>query len=518
MLMRIRTMVGCALGESKAARGLSMNDRIAYLVLVGFIVSLAPSARAQDGEDFFGCGPTQDSAREALAKNIGSRVESAYEDLMTVEGEKETQRITASVNVQSQLDLRGIRMNRQDDGTYCAFQSPEPLRQVFESALKLVFDSCDPQADNFEERLSQCRRQVTTAKTLFALFRAPGAASSEEFSRLFDRSTAIEAAAARALHQSVTFTVASDGRYDRDKSVVVVDEASYGLGEAIPLAAGSIDYAIQVPGYCPIRGRLRLKKGTERVPVDERVSHDLSDATFPVIVFVSSERGALFVDGKPSSLSQQNRVDRCSGTLPWRFNAADGQVLDGEVDLEPGQEETEEIVVSDRKFLARMSKAWDERTAVMFRYGGGVPLRSNIDTNWVQTVQVDYMAVYGPIRYGGGILYGYAGPKDHQFEGYLKLVAQVTRVGDYPLHIGSNLAFIPYIGVEGGLGYHGLRPEDTRTRGDFGSVTESIIVFRGVLGTSLTLNERFSLVAEYNWAFVTHERRMGLSLGLAVLF
>lgn len=483
-------------------------------MLAGLILLVAPSADAAK-RDFVSCSSSRDGAREELAKAITAYIDSEYDERASAIDGKEAQQIRSTLNVKSQLELAAVRVEKKGENEYCASQSGERLEKTFQAALRFVLSACG--AQDLKPVLEECRRKATTAKTLYLLFAEK--ISDRDLAKLNAFYGKIEDAAQRTLYQTLTFTLEGSGRYDPKKAVVLIDHLPRPLGAPIYVKAGTVKYTIEVPGYCPITGRVDVREGQPDRKVDRRVSRKLSDYTYPKVVFRTKANNArLYVEGKPASFSQTVIVDRCRGSLPYSLRAQDGQQVSGEIDLKPGLDTTENIVVSDLKSLEEVAKAWEDRHAVWVRYGGGAPLLGGIRPDWIQTVQVEYLAAYDPIRIGGGLLYGYGGTRDHQIDAYAKIIAQITRFGDYPAHIGSSLAFIPYLGVEAGLGYHGHRVNDAGTRGDFGSIAESIIVFRGVLGTAFTLNEVFSLIAEYNWAFITHERRMGVNIGLGFLF
>ena len=482
---------------------------------LGLAPGIVSTANATPKPTFKGCGATKDKAREELAKVVSSDIRTSYEELQSQFGEEEKQQILSEVNVKSQLELFGAEPKQAGDNEYCVTQTLDDLQTSFDAALKIVLNTCDPEKVR-DSGLDECRSEGTTAKTLYPLFHQR--VKNSDLKRLYAWTRSIEEKAAKQLHQAVTFNVEAANTYALKDAVVVINHLPRVLGQEIPLKPGKVEYVIQVPKHCAITGEITLSKGSSRDKVVKRVSNDLADYKYPEIIFKTEAVNAqLFVEGTRATPSQTMTVERCSGPLPYYLQAG-AQRVNGVVDLKPGLNKIETITVSDRPFLDRVAKAWETRQGVLFRYGGGVPLAGGIDPDWIQTVQVEYLSVYDPIRIGGGVLYGFGGSRDHQFEAYGKIIAQLTRIGDLPLHIGSRLAFVPFIGIEAGLGYHGHRPRDTGKRGDFGSAAESVIVFRGVAGTSLALNEVFSLIAEANWAFVTHERRLGVNLGLGFLF
>ncbi len=491
-------------------------------VIAPLVGPVSSEARAAG---FEGCGPTADLARAELAKNIASTIYTRFQDNSVLQGEQESLSLRSETTISSALDLRDTTMTSKTspDGstTFCAGQTREQLEKSFLTAFERARVNCVPvdasdSDTEKEERIVKCRQDSSTVDVLFPLFYDRSRIAAVR--AIWRARAALEAEAARIVTQSLTFTV----QPNVDKGVVFVDHTPHALGKPIPLTAGVIRYEIQAPGYCPIRGRVDLRPGRLGAKNNRRVAKELDDYTFPVIVFQSdAPNAALEVDGEARKLNQSLTIDRCYGPLPYKVTIpVIGRIetVAETIELEPGLKTTESIVVPDRQYLAKLAESWKTRPLLQFRYGGGVPLSGDIGADWVQTVQLEYMWAYHPIRYGVGVGYGYGGSSSHLFDAYFKAVAQLASLGDTPLHLGSRTALIPFVGLELGIGYHGLRPRSTNKRGDFGSIGESLFIVRSVFGTSLTLSEDFSLVAEGHWEFFTHEQRLGVSVGLGLMF
>ena len=488
--------------------------------LLAVMLFLTQPAEAQDPDELSGCGPTRDRAMEELAKTIFSNIRSSYKESRRLHGDDETLNIRDELYVSTQLDLYNVDI-REQGNKICAYQSKRQLQNSYNEALTYVIDSCNPdefgdKGSGLEKHIVRCREKALLVDTLNPLFYKPDQERRSRMKKLRAWLIQFETIVASILHQSVKFTLTPSHPDAR----VVIDHTPRSIAEAIPLSAGEISYEFQIKDYCPIRGTFKLRSGSPNKKSRHRVTVNLKKFEYPRVIFKTETQNAtLKVDGTMTELSRTIEYkQQCSGRLPYVLLTSTGQKVEDSVALVPGETVTENIVVPDRDFLQKVTEQWENRNAILFRYGGGVPLSGEIGTDWVQTVQAEYLTVFHPIRLGVGVLYGNGGAREHIFEAYGRVAAQLTRVGDLPIHIGSQLAFVPFLGFDVGLGYSGLVPRNTGKRGDFGSTAESIIVFRGVAGTSLALNQVFNLMAEVHWEFVTRGQRLGLSVGLGFLF
>ena len=288
-------------------------------------------------------------------------------------------------------------------------------------------------------------------------------------------------------------------------------------------------------GTCTLKGSFTLEPETDRV-----ITINLKEHRFPTLLINSNKASqvTLTIDGKPAALGTVHTIPRCSGELTYTLTYRDGSRTETEGDtitLEPALEESESYTFYSEKEMSKMkalagSFSSGDRIEILYGYSYLPDDILGYDDSYtgIQMLQLNYMFNNKWLRHGPGVVYGSSSEADPSYELLYSLAMQLSSFGsnNRPLHIGTWVSIIPFIGIQAGLGTHeyyvestgeslsNFRKDATEEEDDF---VRDHVIARVYGGLDLAFNDFMSIQLYAKKSFTMEENTIvgaGLSLKL----
>lgn len=513
-----------------------MYSRSVRMVLLATGLGLAGPAlgseacSGSDNEELKACRLSDTAAREALAKQISVEIRAEAETYQKRESNNgllsslrfwddgTESRFEASSIQRTNVFLEGVTVRKSGE-KYCATVCSADLLDLTRNRIDHLLGTVSPAALPTErsqriESLDAELAQIDKVWPLVVYFGTDevGTSRVEELEKLEQR---LHSERNGLKEQAVRIRITGDYQ-----ELWVDGDRVAGPGGEIPLDAGVHTYRVTGAGHCAAQGRFTLDPGEV-----ESLSVDMADHTYPRVLFRANQPERqinLTVAGESFELGREKVIRSCEEAVSYRFEYA-GQVESGSVDLSPGQ--TEEVVASflsprqqehlDRVARGREAGSTLQGSALLYMpgegdWGDGGDSFYGGEALWLQNWQY--------LRYGPGVRAA-QGTDSQSLEGFFHLRLQLTRFGSpsLPPNLGD-VAIMPYIGLDGGVGYREVNGIDDFADADASTALKNARnhgVLRVRAGLELSFHSGFG-IALHGGRDMTMDEGWTAGLGLSI--
>ncbi|WP_114417885.1 hypothetical protein [Marinospirillum perlucidum] len=463
-------------------------------------------------DDYVATGSTQEEARKNLALSILANVSSEvreetqvnthfFSSFFTGQSISETSETHISSRQESNITLTSVRISPNPEGGYTARMDKEAFRQdARQTATTLQTRCAIAQLPSSWDQL-----QSTAATCLFEVETALGMASiavPEAVEPLTDLRKQLQETTSLGRLQ-----VASTP----DRPFRVDQRLRKESGTTLRLPAGAYTLVWEAGnGYCQAEQQITLEAG-ETLSVHQQIQ------AYPRVAFNSETPNArLEVNGQQRQLTQALEFSDCRGSLSYRLSNAHDQES-GNLQLEPGMDR--EITINlltrqDIDHLNRLNTSF--RNSQSYRLLLGYSHASDYDPSY--RFRAERLHFFKALRLGYGGMFSF-GSENEEYELYTQAALQLTHWGSKPLHLGSSLGLIPYVGVELGVGRHerSYAGGSLYRYGEEEDFQRDYLVWRYLLGTEIILDPSLALTFQGHLGR-TQEESAEFALGINFKF
>ena len=414
-------------------------------------------------KNYIGCGTTEKEARDELAKTIFVMVDSTSESNQGVENGEVTQNSFSTSSKQTTLlKLTGLEIyekNRQ----VCAKVAKDDLVKLLKSLYIEVtnFDikklPNDPQV-----KISELKKIVKTAeaaKNLATIFgtREVLKTLTNKYQDLLKHYKTVPTLPVKFNLPSKNLEIYIDG-----------NKKAYSINQTIYLKSGEHQYLIKSNEYCNILGEFELEKDDDEVIIIDDI--DLESQTKPKLTFTTNQDPKFIkftINNDIYPINQEITFDKCEGQIVYRAEYMDKDYNDvetGSLEVSPTLVQKIHIPflsLRDIVSLKKQTEAFTKGDRVELLYSFGYLKKDeNKYLKDSHNFAINFLEHRRFFRFGYGAMFGAdeirGKPNLKLFELYYQLAIQFSSFGDndLPLRIGKFFSFIPYAGVEFGIGYH----------------------------------------------------------------
>lgn len=489
--------------------------KTAFPIIFVSILMLPAGAYAEAGK-FVGCGDNKDEAVKQLARsiatNIKQNVSSKTEVSSGLFGEKVNAAASTSLDESSDISMSDLKFEQSKADnqtcvsvTHASFKAStvaliNEISKVTNSPLPKKLEDRQKKYNALDGLVKKAKNHVRAVYVFDQNFKNEAhpdtvIASAEDYLvKLKDQLQVVHF----DVKGNAAVTIKIDGLAKHKDS-----PEAYRQGTDIFLEKGKHGYTVAGAGLCDLSGSFDLAEGA-----DHHVEVDQEKMKLPVIHVTSNQPGSallLKIDGKKEVVGKEVALSKCSGTADVEliFTGSDDEPQKEKVDLAPGLKKSLNmtfVTLDDKNRAKQIVEPFrrSDRLEVLYSYS-----RPTMDTNNVQydsyaginNLVINYsdrVSGIGWLRHGVGGLWGRAGD-NFAAELYYSLIIQGTSFGskERPLMLGS-VAYIPFIGIQAGAGYHEylLADKTKRTSTDSGA---SIGLLKYIVGVDVPLGKDFAI-------------------------
>jgi len=397
---------------------------------------------------FKGCGDTKDKARENLAKNIITKVDSTTSSNKSRVGDDYSSNISINSKQSTNITLSGLQFTTQNH-QYCTTISDDKLKSHTNSLIKKVLAyelSLLPQTK--QEKLSRLTNWISDTKealSLSALYNKTDKNKQllKNLKSFIDQKTKIQN------NNRVKFIVNGDVE---DLKILVDNKPLDNNTEAV-LTTGKHQYKIQSTSHCPKQAVIDVKD-------DQVINIDMQDYWFPSLTITSNQSDAkLKIDGETHKLGKKKIFKDCSGkNINYEVSFED-KLEKSEFKLSVNNHEERNYDFISKEYEKIMFQKADSyskgaRLEVKYAFRHITADDDYKDYENISAGQINYLKFNNWFRYGWGIEYGETQNSKIQ-ELYYMVALQIPTTGDDALSIGK-VVLVPFIGGKIGGGKHEL--------------------------------------------------------------
>jgi len=415
---------------------------------------------------YSGCGENEKIARDELAKSIYVSVSSSFEKNESLSGD-DVQKDVKNWSKQS-TDLKLINIDISNgENEVCAKISTEDLEKSLNGVVAQInsFNILKISTNHKEARI-QLNSKITDCEMGIKISSVLG--KKRVISYLNRKLQTFQNRLENIFSQSVKFNL------PLHKLEIFIDgeNKSYKINKDIPLKAGEHQYLIKSKKYCDISGDFILEEGEDELIEDI----DLENYLYPRITFTSNKDKQYIkftVDNKSIAIGKEYIHNRCNGELVYRAEYSDGDYEEnenGKLTISAGYVKSinlDFLSIGDIKSLKNQVIPYTKGQRLEFLYSYGYVEKNNQFRKDTHNISFNMLTHKRFFRYGYGGLFGSDNLSDSSvklIELYYQVAVQFSSFGDnnLPLRIGKYLSFIPYAGLEFGVGYHEYTYEDNK--------------------------------------------------------
>lgn len=481
------------------------------------LLLLASFSSLVKAENYEGRGATREAAREDLAQQILTTINSRFKSEVTSEAGAFTKSLSQTSSQSSNVILQGVVLSQTPEGEFVASLNKRQFQQDAQLTLNKVFSACKnelPEAwQPRRQVLDQCVEDVEAAVSM-----ARVVGNETDISRLSNLRTEIYNEHSQAL---VVISSQPEVGYS-------LDGTTHKNGASHRVNSGEHTIIWQDDGYCRLQETFTIKAGEEK-------SFSPKLAKAPELTFVSPNADVkLTVNGQAAELGKAQKFNACDGQLvAYSFsNAYDAK--NGSLQLKPNLKRKIEVRLLTREEAAKKQQREEEAqrrlqarqdktakytqgfvnlNAWQLLYGYGIAS----DYENTHRFRLEKVQNLGALRYGLGVMYGTAADSN-EYEAYGQLALQLPEIGGQPLSV-FGWSFVPYAGLELGLGYHERYHEDLQLKVSKyeDKFSQDRLVVRFLGGLDLPLSQHLALKLQASKQ-TTMEKSLELNLGMSLLF
>lgn len=416
---------------------------------------------------YSGCGDNEKDARDELAKSIYVSVSSTFERNDSVFGDEVESNIRNNSKQSTNLKLINVVLENSEDNIICATISTLDLRKSLKGIVTEINNyNISTIPKNQKEAKIELKSKIEDCESGIKLASVLGRTS--DISNLTRRVQSFKGRLEKIFAQNVKFNLPSNSL----KIFIDGNRKAYKINEEIPLKIGEHQYIIKSKKHCDIQGNFNLDE--DEVLVIDNI--DLEDNLYPKITFTSNKDKQYIkfsVDGKTFAINKELTFKKCSGDLIYKAKYFDGSYKDfesGKVKLSAGIIKSihfQFLSIGDIKALKNEAVPYKKGQRLEFLYSYGYVEKSNEFRKDTHNISFNMLNHKRFFRYGYGGLFGIdnlSNPDVKVMELYYLVAVQFSSFGEneLPLRIAKTLSFIPYAGIEFGIGYHEFKFQDSK--------------------------------------------------------
>ncbi|KZZ44238.1 MAG: hypothetical protein MK185_06875 [Saccharospirillaceae bacterium] len=416
--------------------------------------------------DFHQCGVNRDEAMTnlatALVADISSRTRQKITSRRFLGIDLSSRDDQHEQEVSTTLKLTGVKVERENK-QYCAYLNRDDLLQSAKNyyqqsrnyQIKNLPQQVRPRIDTLEQWL-QDLEQIRLLGILFASEFPQG------WQKKLQRQVKTLTDERSGLHpQAITI------RVNNKRSKIYLAGKIIQSGEDRYLPIGDYQYRVTTPGFCEVSGEVTLDSRS-----DEKVQIDLDDYRLPMMQLGTNKpkQVQLMVDGKRRQAGESFTIERCDGEISVVATFRDGrtQSEDRSYRLEPGADIEDYFrfySARDLRDLQQLADQFSSGSRLEIKYGYSyvpdeVETVATDEFDGLHQTRINYLFMNKWLRHGPGIMVAQAKGK-YSGDILYNLGLQLTNVGKgQPLHIYGTVAFVPFINMQLGVGYHEYASED----------------------------------------------------------
>ncbi|QQD20265.1 hypothetical protein GJQ54_00130 [Oceanospirillaceae bacterium ASx5O] len=418
--------------------------------------------------EFRDCGANRDEALTNLATSLVADIRSEVRQTVSTSSflgiNLTSRKESLDQGVSTNLKLKGVEFRREDDG-YCAYLKRDDLRamavdyhrQAQNYQLKNLPDEVRPRI----RTLDQWQQDLEQIRLLGLLFPRDLPRGWEK--QLASQQKTLANARAGLYPQGITVRVTgADAR-------LTIAGKPMKSGEPLYLPVGQYQYQVSAPGFCAVTGKVSLD-----AKEDESIRVDMSRNRLPTLQLTTNKPGQvrLMADGQQLQDGKRLTLQRCDGEVAVALTYHDGSETisrDSRYSLKPGREITDHFRFYSRRELnqlEQLSNQFSRGERLEIKYGyTWLPSEyedfAGAEFDGMHQLKINYLQMNTWLRHGPGIMVGRSGDK---ISGDLlyNLGLQFTNMGEgRPLHVLGKVAFVPFVNLQLGVGYHQFGQSDT---------------------------------------------------------
>lgn len=494
-----------------------------------------------------GCAENEKEAKNNLAKNIMVKVESSSSTKSSSSMGNWFESISQDVNQASKqstsMMLTDLKTFKNDDGQVCVKVEKDALHKFTKEKVTAINSNYKLSSlpKNKKERSLMVQKWLNNLKYLKGLAEVFSDISLEKINQKIAKLTNIQENLATQYVKINIFgkegkVEEKSGYFNKIKNALLgneilkVDGISQDFSKEIYLKAGKHTYTIS-GDHCTISEEFEVEKDQ-----DSTISVDLNEYAFPhFTISANKDSVSLKVDGNSVKLGSENIPKKCNGSIHYELSYADGEPkkIEKDVTLEPGMNESYShssfVSFKELQTLSKFAQQFHKGRRVELTYNYSMPdtaLDDGKDLNSLHVLGASYLYLNNWLRHGYRANVSLGANDSFTLQASYLAAFQLTSVGvdKRSLHIGSNLAYIPYLGVEGGVGYTNLYNNKTEklqhsfrnfSKGE--QVLHDYFILRPVAGIDFVFTEFMAFGVEFSKSFTmqkAYSAGFHISLGL----
>ncbi len=407
-----------------------------------------------------GCGETEQEALKKLSSSIAVKVVSSFSRSKQISSNKEDddvvkEKMESNLSQKSNLYLRNVQYS-QKQGKFCASVSEDSLFQMAKNLsetlaaynLKNLPKANKAKVQKAEKLLSD----YDILETYYVLFQ-------DRLSRANLRKAEKLGKALRDILDS-TYTQFVEFSGPVTSFALYIDGISKNAKGKIALGIGEHSYLIRSKGFCDIIGDFKLDEDEYK-----KIEIPFEDNDLPSLLVSLSLLGEgheafqLNINGQKYGFSRRwvSPRELCGTTISYQI--VQGQQIHAyELYLKPGRKkEVSKEFVSDaykRKKLESVHSLFAQGSSyISAQYHYTTPNNDYSTSEEIHHFSLSLLKRKSAIMFGPGLRYGRTDNESRDISVNYSFYLHLKQIGDSPLTIFSRIPFVPYAGLQVGVGY-----------------------------------------------------------------
>ena len=489
------------------------------VVLLALIIT---SVTAQtDSKDYWeGCGLSPEKAKSALAQNIMVKVDVSFtaKETSSFFNDKESYSgdFQSSDKQTSTMFLNDVDTFKNDAGEFCAKVNKKKLHQFTKDKHRNLDTDYKIASLNYDDVKIKAKTIDSWLVSLKFLKGLTEVFSDLKVEKINDKVKTLQNIRKKLYLQSVTINKIGSMK---GSFILMIDNKEQSFSKKIYLEAG-IEHTYSVDGenICRFSDKFTLEKEK-----DIELSVDVDNQSYPTFTISANKSNDIIfkLDGETKGLGTQHIVHRCSGVLSYSLDYKNGlPKSDGdELTLEAGLHYDKSFSFSSFKeieHLSGLAKNFNSGKRIEIGYGyRDVPNQEIEDNHYVdslETIRVSVINYKDWLRHGINVEYSvadgkYLDPESYGFDVTYLWAFQLTTYGidDNSITLFNTFAFVPYLGIEAGLGtlqMYNNKTEETIYEFDDGedmsAYVKNYVVAKGVVGLDIVFSQQIAFGLRYS--------------------
>lgn len=462
--------------------------------------------------NYEGCGVNEKEARQNLANNISTKVESTsllkkknYSFLGIESYEKSFSLVSKQT---TKLNLQDLNIYDKGD-LVCASISNKALYMHTQNLVSKSLSYTDFDLPQYEkEKVPKINSILSEINSAISL--------SDLYANRFSKKTK------DSLKRKLTYFTNLRNRYNTqfvkvnvigDYDSLKIDGKKIAENSEIFLKAGKHKLEVESYMHCPIQKEFILEKNSDLESTIKMDKHKLPS------LLISSDKSAKFiVNGKTRRLGKKIYFNRCDDSTISYSVKFDNEVKNGTFQLSANNSYEKEYNFysrAEKRDFTILSNSFDDGKRLEIKYSKLKPKDSNLQE--MHSINVNHLENSDWLRKGFGFLYA-QGEDSKGIEFLYNYSVQVNKLlRNEPLRVGS-VVFVPNFGVQLGVGYHDVYNKKRKQNIDTfkgSNIINDYGVAKANAGVDFVINQSMSANIFINKSF-TMEESSSIGAGISL--